>query len=75
MSNMKYGWICPICHKVNAPHIDSCNCSNQYTYVPYANPYPYDWRGPVYSTGKYTTTNTDGQTTTTIYNTTENDKN
>lgn len=25
--NMNYGWICPKCGKVNAPHRDFCDCS------------------------------------------------
>ncbi len=39
----RYGWICPRCQKVNAPHVDSCACS---ILIP-NTAYPYPWY-PVY---------------------------
>lgn len=40
-----YGWICPKCGRVNAPHIDACPCAehkdywNQPNYPNYPNDY------------------------------------
>lgn len=28
---MRLGWVCPRCHKVNAPDIKQCNCSDSDT--------------------------------------------
>ena len=33
-----YGWICPECGRVNAPHIDTCPCSEHKDY----------WTQPIY---------------------------
>ena len=33
-----YGWICPECGRVNAPHIDTCPCSEHKDY----------WNQPIY---------------------------
>lgn len=33
-----YGWVCPKCQKVQAPHINSCSCS-QVTFYFYGYPY------------------------------------
>ena len=56
----RFGWICPICNKVNGPHIDSCNCQSiTWHYVPWEpipwwpkwpTTFPYDTGGPIYST-------------------------
>jgi len=37
------GWVCPLCGRVNAPHVSQCPCrTNAYPYTPY--PYtPYPW--------------------------------
>lgn len=43
-----YGWVCPKCGRVNAPHIDACPCSehkdywNQPIYPNYPNDYQFD---------------------------------
>ena len=55
---LNYGWICPKCGKVNAPHINSCNCSN-ITTITYdngsnLNPAPSIL---VYEDGKFTINN------------------
>lgn len=28
-NNMSYGWVCPVCGKVNAPWKESCDCSSR----------------------------------------------
>ena len=28
-----YGWVCPVCGKVNAPWVDACNCHKKTTNV------------------------------------------
>jgi hypothetical protein len=32
-SYLPMGWLCPRCHKVNGPHVNSCDCSPVATYV------------------------------------------
>lgn len=34
-----YGWVCPKCGRVNAPHIDACPCSVHQDYY---------WNQPIY---------------------------
>lgn len=29
---MLYGWICPVCNKVNAPWVEHCDCSKHTNY-------------------------------------------
>lgn len=31
---MREGWKCPACHRINAPHIDACPCSEGSAGVP-----------------------------------------
>ena len=38
--SMQYGWICPICGKVNAPWKDYCNCYLNIPYTPPNTPTP-----------------------------------
>lgn len=41
-----YGWVCPKCGRVNAPHIDACPCSEHKDY--WIQPIYPDCPGPIY---------------------------
>jgi len=52
----QYGWVCPVCNRVNAPWVSSCPCRGSW-YNPWNNPWENTWTSDPKWSGTYTTSN------------------